>query len=402
MIPFYIPTVDAAMIGYVTECLQSGWLNTGPWVQRWEQALQAYCGADEVIAVSSNTAGMEIALRWLGIGPGDEVIVPAYSYCASAHVVWNLGAKPIFWDCGANFLPDPQLLPSLISAHTKAIIAVDFGGIPAEYAEIKTIVHQLVQNGIFSPKNEIQEKLGRPLIMADAAHSIGASRDGILSGQLADISVFSFHSAKNITTGDGGAICLKLPEIFDSENIKQWMCSTSLHGKSQMAEAGKAAGNYGYDISYPGIKGNLTDFQAAMGLAQLERYESEILPARKSIAERYSQALSDFEWAGLPQPGNSSLCNAWHLYPLLIRWISAEKRNLLIQKATENGIGFSVHYTPVPALQFYREQGYDSFHYPNSERISASEISLPLYEKLSVENQNRVLDFLIREIKNIL
>jgi dTDP-4-amino-4,6-dideoxygalactose transaminase len=398
MIPFYLPNITPEMIRSVTECLQSGWLNAGPWTQKFESALLAYCQADALLAVSSNTAGMELALRWLGIQPGDEVIVPAYSYCASAHVVYNLGAKPVFWDCGADLLPDPALLPSLLSSKTKAVIAVDLGGMPADYPAILKVLEAWSATGNFSAQNEIQEAFQRPLLMADAAHSIGAWRNGIPSGRLADISVFSFHSAKNITTGDGGAIALALPASFDSARVLAWLKMASIHGKTALANPEKASGNFGYEVEYPGIKGNLTDFQAALGLAQLERYESDILPRRRKLATLYNSLLSEFEWAGLPNPGNDNLITAWHIYPLILKWISPEKRNALIEKAKQAGIGFSVHYTPVPALKWYRELGYDPHDYPNSLRLSGSEITLPLYETLTEAQVEQVVGFVSYEL----
>jgi dTDP-4-amino-4,6-dideoxygalactose transaminase len=393
MIPFYLPHITPEMIQSVTDCLQSGWLNAGPWTKRFEEALRTYTTADAVLTVSSNTAGMELALRWLGVGEGDEVIVPAYSYCASAHVVWNLGAKPVFWDCGPDLLPDPVLLPALLTPCTKAVIAVDLGGMPAEYPEMYAILNAWKDSGKFHPANLVQESLGRPLLLADAAHSIGAWRNGKPSGTLADISVFSFHSAKNITTGDGGAICLTLPKSFDTVAVLSWLKMAGIHGKTALANPDTATGNFGYEVEYPGIKGNLTDFQAALGLAQLERYESHILPVRRKIAAQYFELFQGHEWAGLPHPGNANQITAWHIFPLILKWIAPEKRNALIEKAKQAGIGFSVHYTPIPALQFYRRQGYDPMDYPMSLRLSGAEITLPLYETLTEAQVEEVVGF---------
>lgn len=399
MIPFYLPNITPEMIQSVTECLQSGWLNAGPWTQRFEYALRTYTTADAVLTVSSNTAGMELALRWLGVGPGDEVVVPAYSYCASAHVVWNLGARPVFWDCGPDLLPDPALLPALLTPRTKAVIAVDLGGMPADYPACYDIVNAWKDSGKFNPASPEQEALGRPLLLADAAHSIGGSRNGKPSGTLADISVFSFHSAKNITTGDGGAICLTLPKSFDTAAVLSWLRMASIHGKTSLASPDTATGNFGYDVEYPGIKGNLTDFQAALGLAQLERYESHILPVRRTIAAQYFELFEGVEWAGLPDPGKEGKQTAWHIFPLILKWVSAEKRNAIIGRAKAAGIGFSVHYTPVPALQFYRTQGYDPVDYPMSLRLASSEITLPLYETLSRDQMEQVVGFLKKNYK---
>jgi len=393
MIPFYVPTVNAGMIERVTECLQSGWLNSGPWVQRWETALQQFCGADAVIATSSNTVGLEIALRWYGILPGDEVIVPAYSYCASALVVLNLGAKPVFWDCGVDLLPDIGLLHGLITSKTKAIIAVDLGGIPADYPEIRKIITAHKQ--AFIAENERQEKIGSPLLIADAAHSFGAFRGGIASGCLADISVFSFHSAKNITTGEGGAVCLKLPDAFSAEEESAWFHQIIVHGKTRVALHTTAAGNFDYDIEETGIKGNITDFQAAMGLAQLERYSSEILPARTAIAQKYSEVFSSHSCAGIPGTEREHIQSAWHIYPLVVRWISEQKRNTFLRTASEKGIGMSVHYKPVPAFTLFRNLGYDPYDCPVSLRMYASEITLPLYESLLPQHQEVVIDTLL-------
>jgi dTDP-4-amino-4,6-dideoxygalactose transaminase len=273
------------------------------------------------------------------------------------------------------------------------VIAVDLGGMPAEYPEMYAILNAWKDSGKFHPANPVQESLGRPLLLADAAHSIGAWRNGKPSGTLADISVFSFHSAKNITTGDGGAICLTLPKSFDTVAVLSWLKMAGIHGKTALANPDTATGNFGYEVEYPGIKGNLTDFQAALGLAQLERYESHILPVRRKIAAQYFELFQGHEWAGLPHPGNANQITAWHIFPLILKWIAPEKRNTLIEKAKQAGIGFSVHYTPIPALQFYRRQGYDPMDYPMSLRLSGAEITLPLYETLTEAQVEEVVGF---------
>ena len=394
MIPFYIPHIDERMQAYVQNCLQSGWLNSGPWVQRFEDALLAYCKADAVMCTASNTTGLELCLRWWGIGPGDEVIVPAYSYCVSAHVVINLGATPIFWDCGEDLLPDPALLEGLLSPATKAVIAVDLAGLPAAYPVFMETLSTWAADGKFQPSNALQTQMGRPLLIADAAHSIGAVASGISAGCMADLSVFSFHSAKNITTGDGGAIAFHLPAIMDLSAALAWFRMASLHGKSKMAEASNASGNAGYDVLYPGIKANLTDFQAAMGLAQLERYASEILPIRKDIAEYYHYAFSDHSFLRIPYPPARGIQPAYHIYPLLITGITETQRDGILAEAQSAGIGLSVHYKPVPAFTVYRNLGYKPEDYPVSMALSACEITLPLYEGLSRKHQEQVIEFI--------
>lgn len=394
MIPFYIPHIDEKMRAYMQDCLASGWLNSGPWVQRFEDALLAYCGADAVMCTSSNTTGLELCLRWWGIGPGDEVIVPAYSYCVTAHVVLNLGARPIFWDCGEDLLPDAALLADLLTPATKAVIAVDLAGLPAAYSLFYETLSAWAANGKFQPGNIIQTQLGRPLLIADAAHSIGANAHGVSAGCMADLSVFSFHSAKNITTGDGGAIAFHLPASLDTNLAIQWFRMASLHGKSKMAEAGNASGNAGYDVLYPGIKANLTDFQAAMGLAQLERYASEILPIRKDIAEYYHYAFSDHPFLRIPYPPASGIQAAYHIYPLLITGITEAQRDGILMAAQSAGIGLSVHYKPVPAFSLYLNLGYKPEDYPVSTAMSACEITLPLYEDLSRKHQEQVIEFI--------
>jgi dTDP-4-amino-4,6-dideoxygalactose transaminase len=280
-VPFSPPRMDQKIVDEVTAALYSGWITTGPRTRKLEEQLAKYTEAPHVVCLNSATAGMELVLRWFGIGEGDEVIVPVYTYCATGNVVLHCGAKVVFCDVKSDFNIDLNQVKSLITERTKVIMPVDIGGMPVDYDELMALVKAPEVLGQYSPNNELQKQLGRILVLADAAHSVGARYKGKMSGSIADVSTFSFHAVKNLPTAEGGAICLNLPEPLDNESTYKDLRRISLHGQNKDALAKTKAGGWRYDILEPGYKCNMTDLQAAIGLVELERYESDMLPKRR-------------------------------------------------------------------------------------------------------------------------
>ena len=300
MIPFSPPYVDEDVIKEVLDSLNSGWITTGPKVKALEKEVGKLTGAENVLCVNSATSAMMLVLHWFGIGKGDEVIIPAYTYCATALAVMHLGAKPVMADVGTDFNININEIKKLISPRTKAIVPVDLAGYPCDYDEIYNIVNDEEIRKIFISTNEVQRMLGRILIMSDAAHSIGAIYKNKPSGSLCDVSVFSFHAVKNVTTAEGGAICLNLPGKFNNEDIYNWLRLLSLNGQTKDAFTKALGGNWRYDIVYPGFKINLSDLCAAVGLSQIRKYTSDLLLRRKEIFNKYNVGLKCKDWAELP------------------------------------------------------------------------------------------------------
>ena len=279
MIPFSPPRIDQKVVDEVTKALLSGWITTGPRTKLFEKEISKYTGSDSTVCFNSATAGMELMLRWFGVGEGDEVIVPAYTYCATANVVVHCGAKPVFVDTlPGSFNFDPERVRLAISERTKVIVPVDVAGIPCDYAGLRSILEEESVKTLFRPNSDYQKKLGRILLLADSAHAFGARYHGKMLGSVADATAFSFHAVKNLTTAEGGAVCLKLPADFDVDEIYKMLTIMSLHGQSKDALAKTQKGAWRYDVLFPGYKCNMTDIQAAIGLVELERYASETIP----------------------------------------------------------------------------------------------------------------------------
>ena len=291
-IPFSPPRIDDKIIAEVTDALKSGWITTGPKTKLFEQKLGEYIGNSNVLAVSSATAGLELVLKWFGVNKGDEVIVPVYTYCATANVVEHCGAKVIFCDVKPNdFNIDTEQIKSLVTERTKVIMPVDFGGFPADYKEIYDIIENLEIKNLFKPENEIQTNLGRILLLSDSAHSLGASYRRLKIGSVADISVFSFHAVKNLTTAEGGAIACNMPVPFDNAEIYDFFRTYSLHGQSKDAFDKYNNSSWRYDVKYPGFKANMTDVLAAIGLVEIQRYEKDTMVKYKQIFQKYNKRL---------------------------------------------------------------------------------------------------------------
>lgn len=400
MIPFSPPHIHQAIIDEVVAALKSGWITTGPRTKQFEKELSSYCGNKATICLNSATAGLEIILRWFGVGPGDEVILPAYTYSATANVVMHCGAKPVLCDVNRlDFNINPLAIREKITARTKVIMPVDFAGFPCDYDAINALVHDQEIRSLFRPSCKNQEMLGRILVLSDAAHSIGARMHGNRTGSLTDVSVFSFHAVKNLTTAEGGAVALNLPEPFDNDEIYRYLCIATLHGQNKDALAKMQKGNWRYDIIEPGYKCNMTDIMAAIGLVELRRYESEILPKRKQIAAWYNELLVGFNWAILPVSEDERRTGSWHLYPLRIEGISEKTRDRIMQLIFDRDVSVNVHFIPIPLLKFYKEQGYRMDEYPVAYQNYACEITLPLFEDLSREQVAQVVKALSEAVE---
>jgi dTDP-4-amino-4,6-dideoxygalactose transaminase len=402
MIPFSPPRIDDAVINEVTAALKSGWITTGPRTKTFEKEITEYCGCKTTVAVNSWTMGMQVLLHWWGIGPGDEVILPAYTYCASANVIVHSGATPVMIDVNKeDFNISVDAIKKAITPRTKAIIAVDLAGFPCDYNQIYEVIQSEDVLQQFLPANELQQKLGRILLISDAAHSFGASSLGVRSGALADISTFSFHAVKNLTTAEGGAICFNLPNTFDSEHIYKEFCTKILHGQNKDALAKTQKGNWRYDVEDPGFKCNMTDIQAAIGLVELRRYQ-ENLDRRKAIFEEYDQAFSSEDWAILPLHTTKNKISSYHLYQLRIANITEQQRDEIMQAIFDQDVSVNVHFLPLPTLTAYKKRGYKMEDYPETWNKYHNEISLPVYFDLNDELVIRVIEAVKIAVKQVL
>jgi dTDP-4-amino-4,6-dideoxygalactose transaminase len=403
MIPFSPPHISEEVIQEVVAALKSGWITTGPRTKQFEKDISAYTGAKSTLCLNSATAGLEIMLRWFNVGEGDEVIVPAYTYSATANVVEHCGAKVVFADVNADdFNINSDCISKLITERTKVIMPVDFAGFPCDFNEINALVNRADIRSKFRANGKEQEVLGRILVLSDAAHSIGAEYHGKKTGSLTDVSVFSFHAVKNLTTAEGGAIALNLPAPFDNEQIYKDLCIKTLHGQNKDALAKMQKGNWKYDIIEPGYKCNMTDIMAAIGLIELRRYESEILPKRKLIFEQYHQELSKYSWAELPVYSNTEKLSSYHLYPLRIKGISEVQRDQIMQLIFDADVSVNVHFIPVPMMSYYKNKGYSIQNYPVTYANFSREISLPVFEDLTSEMTTMVLNAVVRAVETVL
>jgi dTDP-4-amino-4,6-dideoxygalactose transaminase len=402
MIPFSPPRIDQKTIDAVTESLQSGWISTGPKTKQFEENLATYLQTDHMVCLNSATAGMQLILNWLGIQPGDEVIVPAYTYCATANVVIHRGATPVMVDINSDdFNINLEAIKAAITDKTKAIISVDVGGVPVDYDEINALIRSSEVLSKFSPRTEIQEQLGRIMFVSDAAHSIGAKYKGKYTGHQADMSSFSFHAVKNLTTAEGGAVIFNVADKFEHETLKKKFKVSSLHGQTKDAFSKLQIGAWRYDVIEAGYKCNMTDLNAAIGLVELDRYD-ESLARRKSIFDQYTEGLSSHNWALTPFYEDEEKTTSYHLYQLRIKGISENKRDQIITEIGQNEVAVNVHYIPVPMLTFYKNQGYDISNYPNAYAAFENEITLPVYYSLSDENVKTVIDTVVNAVNKVL
>ena len=404
MIPFSPPRIDQKIIDEVVATLKSGWITTGPRTKLLEKKLAGYCGCEAAVCLNSATAGLELMLRWFGVKEGDEVIVPAYTYSATANVVVHCGAKPVFADVGSDFNIATAEIERLITGRTKVIMPVDFAGLPCDYDAINSLVKKENVRQKFRPAGPEQEKLGRILVLSDSAHSIGARYKGRKAGSLTDLSVFSFHAVKNLTTAEGGAVVLNLPAGFDNREVYAALCVKSLHGQNKDALAKMQKGNWRYDIVEAGFKCNMTDIQASIGLVELERYEDDILPKRKHICRTYAAALREFDWAILPEAGLGSPAreSSYHLFPLRIKGVSEQERDEIIRKIFDRDVSVNVHFIPVPMMSFYKSMGYAISDYPAAFEMYANEISLPVFYDLTDSQIRQVVNAVVDSVKEVI
>ena len=393
-IPFSPPDMTEAEVKEVAEAILSGWITTGPRTKELERKIAEYIGVNKAVCLNSQTACAEMALRLLGIGAGDEVIVPAYTYTASASIVCHVGATLVFADVQPNSLEmDYDQVEKLITPQTKAIIPVDLAGIPCDYERLMQIVEN--KRSLFQATNAIQQAMGRVAICADAAHAFGASRKGKMVGSIADFTAFSFHAVKNLTTAEGGALTWNtIPGISDDE-LYRMVQLFSLHGQSKDALAKTKLGAWEYDIVGPWYKCNMTDIMAAMGLVQMKRYPDMLL-RRKAIIERYDQALKAASIKVLEHYTDQHQSSG-HLYITRVPNITTEQRQTIIEKMAEEGIATNVHYKPLPMMTAYKNMGFDIQHYPNAYNHFANEITLPLHTRLTDEE----VDYIIENYVNI-
>lgn len=398
-IPFSPPDISELEIQEVCEALRSGWITTGPRTKKLEQKLAQYCHTDKMVCLNSATAAEELNLRVLGIGPGDEVLVPAYTYTASASAAIHTGATVRFIDCQENSLEmDYDQMEAAITEKTKAVIPVDLGGIPCDYDRIYEAVER--KKDLFRPNSEIQKAMGRIAVVADCAHALGAEKNGEMTGALADFSSFSFHAVKNFTTAEGGASCWKTIPGVDNDELYHQYQLLSLHGQSKDALAKTKLGAWEYDIVGPWYKCNMTDIMAAIGLKQLERYPG-LLQRRAEIIRRYDAALQPLGVETLTHFGEDYRSSG-HLYITRVPNITEQQRNDIIIKMAEREIACNVHYKPLPMMTAYKTFGFDIEDYPNAYKHYANEITLPLHTKLSDEDVAYVIENFTEILKEYL
>lgn len=388
-IAFSPPDITDEEIAEVVDTLKSGWITTGPKTKAFEKQIAEYCHTSKAVCLNSATACAEMALRVLGIGPGDEVITTAYTYTASASVVCHVGAKLVLVDVRPNsYEMDYDLLEQAITERTKAIIPVDLGGVICDYKKIFDIVER--KRALFHADNEMQSKIGRIAVVADGAHAFGAMRNGKHCGEIADFTSFSFHAVKNLTTAEGGALVWRDIEGVDNDAIYKQLMLLSLHGQSKDALAKTQLGAWEYDIVAPYYKCNMTDIMASIGIAQLKRYP-DLLKRRKEIIEKYNEGLADLDVRVLKHYGDD-FSSSGHLYLVRLNGKTREKCNKIIIKMAEAGVATNVHYKPLPLLTAYKNLGFDIKDYPNAYAMYENEITLPLHTKLSDEEVEYVID----------
>lgn len=395
-VPFSPPDITEAEIQEVCEALRSGWITTGPRTKQLEREIAEFVGVNRAVCLNSQTACAEMALRILGIGEGDEVIVPAYTYTASASVVCHVGAKLVLVDVQKDSLEmDYDALEKAITEKTKAVIPVDLAGIPCDYDRIFAIVE--AKKDLFRPANEIQKAIGRIAVCADTAHAFGASRKGKMAGAIADFSSFSFHAVKNFTTAEGGALTWRTNPGIDDEEIYHQLQLLSLHGQSKDALAKTKLGAWEYDIIGTWYKCNMTDVAAAMGLAQMKRYD-KMLVRRREIIERYDAACKGIGVETLDHYTDEHVSSG-HLYLTRVPGITPEQRSEIIIKMAELGVSCNVHYKPLPMHTAYKKLGFDIKDFPNAYAQFANEISLPLHTCLSDDDVAYVTECFQKVVK---
>ncbi|QBO57197.1 DegT/DnrJ/EryC1/StrS family aminotransferase [Chryseobacterium salivictor] len=396
-ISFAPPFIDEDIIAEVVNTLKSGWITTGPKVKALEEEVAKLTGVPHVLCVNSWTSGAILILKWFGIKEGDEVIIPAYTYSATALAVLHCGGTPVMVDVKDDFTVDPEKIRQAITEKTKVIMPVDIAGLPCDYDSINQMVNLPEIKSLFHAHSENQKKLGRILILSDAAHSVGAFYNNKPAGSLTDITIFSFHAVKNITTAEGGAICINLPKPFNNEEEYKTMRLWTLNGQTKDAFTKSQGGgsSWKYDIIFQGLKINMPDICAALGLAQIRKYNTAILPERKRVAEQYHEFFSKREWAQLPITKDDTRTSSFHLYALRINNITEEQRDTMMISIAEDEVAVNVHFIPMPLLTLFKDLGYRIDDYPNAYHNYSREISLPIYPQLTAEQ----IDFICKSVE---
>ncbi|AOM08318.1 DegT/DnrJ/EryC1/StrS aminotransferase family protein [Bacillus cereus] len=395
-IPFSPPDITEVEIEEVIKAMKSGWITTGPRTKELEKKIAEYVGTNKAVCLNSATAAMELTLRILGVGPGDEVITSAYTYTASASIIEHVGAKIVLVDTAPDsFEMDYEKLADAITEKTKVIIPVDIAGKMCDYDTIYSVVES--KKDLFKPNNKTQELFERIIVMTDAAHAFGAERKGKRCGQVADFTCYSFHAVKNLTTAEGGGVVWRNDLGLDDEWVYQQFMLYSLHGQSKDALAKTQKGAWEYDIVYPAYKCNMTDIMAAIGLVQLDRYES-LMGRRREIIEMYDKELLPYGIQSLKHYGED-FSSSGHLYLARIPGIEDSERNKIIIELAEMGIASNVHYKPLPMFTAYKNLGFDIKNYPNAFNMYKNEITLPLHTRLTNEEIKYITDT-FKEILN--
>ena len=387
-IPFSPPDMSEAEINEVAEALRSSWITTGPKTKEFERLIAMCCQTDQAVCLNSATACMELILRVLGVGPGDEVITSAYTYTATASVTCHVGAKVVMVDTAPDsFEMDYDKLADAITEKTKVVLPVDLAGVVCDYDKIFAAVES--KKHLFSPVNDIQKAYGRVIVLADAAHAFGAKWHGKMCGEIADFTSFSFHAVKNLTTAEGGALTWRNHDGVDNESLYKQFQLLSLHGQNKYALAKTRLGAWEYDIVAPYYKCNMTDVMAGIGLAQLKRYP-EMLYRRRQIIERYNEGLRGCDVQVLDHFGDDH-SSSGHLYLVRLLGEDVEYRNAVIERMAERGIACNVHYKPLPMMTAYKNLGFDIVDYPNAYNQYHNEITLPLHTSLTNEDVEYVI-----------
>lgn len=400
-IPFSPPYIDDDVINEVIDSLSSGWITSGPKVKALEVEICKLTGVTGSVCVNSWTSGAILVLKWFGIKQGDEVIIPAYTYSATALAVLHCGATPVMVDITDDFTIDVKSIEKAITSRTKVIMPVDIAGWPCDYDAINALVKKESVKSQFIAESDKQALLGRILVVSDAAHSIGAMFKGIPAGRLTDLTIFSFHAVKNITTAEGGAICLNLPDSFDNEAEYKLMKLYTLNGQNKDAFTKSQAGGWKYDILFAGLKVNMPDVCAAIGLAQIRKYDSLLLQERERVARSYHAFFSKYEQFELPPLEDENRKSCFHLYALRVISCTEEQRHLIIEEITQKGVAVNVHFIPMPMLTVFKNLGYEIEDYPVAYDNYSREISLPIYPQLTNEQIDYICEAVLASYKKV-
>ena len=400
-IPFSPPYIDQDVINEVVGTLNSGWITSGPKVKALEAEICKLTGVSGSVCVNSWTSGAILVLKWFGVKEGDEVIVPAYTYSATALAVLHCGATPVMVDITGDFTIDVKLIENAVTSRTKVIMPVDIAGWPCDYDAINALVNKDSVKNQFNAESDKQTLLNRILVVSDAAHSIGALYKGRPPGKLTDLTIFSFHAVKNITTAEGGAICLNLPDSFDNEAEYKLMKLYTLNGQNKDAFTKSQAGGWKYDIFFAGLKVNMPDVCAAIGLAQIRKYDSLLLQERERVARSYHAFFSKYKQFELPPLEDENRKSCFHLYALRLKNCTEVQRDSIIEEITQKGVAVNVHFIPMPMLTVFKNLGYKIEDYPVAYDNYSREISLPIYPQLTDEQIEYICEAVLASYKKV-